>query len=116
MNDQTTDPKEVTPESPSSCRSVSNDLLSCFFARLVPFCTIAFSDEHQRLSMLDCDSDRQLIDQQHAFLSFYRDNAERWARFYRETNGYIYAADSEDVVIVAEEWLRDRSPEVQMAR
>ena len=87
-----------------------------FFARLAPFCEIAFSDEHKRLALIDYDSDRQLIEQQHAFLTFYRDNAGRWSRFRVETNGYIYAVDSDDVVIVSEAWLRDRSPDVEMTR
>lgn len=84
-------------------RSAATDGYRVFFARLAPFCEIAFSDENKRLAMIDYDNDRQLIEQQLAFLTFYRDNACLWARFRVETNGYVYAVDSDEVVIVSEE-------------
>lgn len=87
-----------------------------FFARLVPFREIVFSNEHKRLALLDYENSKDLIEQQISFLTFYRDNAGKWARFYTDTNGYIYAVDSDDVVIVSNAWLRDRSPNVAMSK
>lgn len=86
-----------------------------FFARLKPFREIDFTGEYRRLAMLDFDDARQLIDQQCAFLEFYRGSSSGWVRLSSEKNGYIYAVDSTEIVIVSDEWIEERSPEVQMA-
>lgn len=110
------DVKPSTDAAVEQLPSNSGASYRAFFGRLVPFREIAFTPEHKRLSLLDYDSDQQLIEQQCAFMEFYRDNAGRWARFQVESNGYVYALDSEEVVVVSPEWIRDRSPEFEMSR
>lgn len=85
-----------------------------FFAKLVPFTSIVGTSTYNFLTLIDYDDDRQCIEQQIALLNFWRKHSGQWARFTTGTNGHIYAVDADEVVIVSEEWLLDRSPEVTM--
>ncbi len=81
-----------------------------FFARLRPLRDILCGDEHNRLARIDYDDDEQLASQQIDLLTFWRSNQHHWARFHKcESNGHIYAVDSESdaVVVVSPEWLID---------
>ena len=78
-----------------------------FFAKLKPLSSILFTDEYKRIAKLDYDSDDQLAQQQIAFLTFYREHQGRWARFAGGSKGFVYALDSDEVVIVSEEWFSD---------
>ena len=78
-----------------------------FFAKLKPLDSIMFTAEYRRIATLDYDDDDQLAEQQIALLQFFREHQGRWARYHGSSNGFVYASDSDAVVIVSEEWFSD---------